>query len=274
MKGCQQNLINNPEVLPVLEFICSESNKLTNCGIYHARQLFFKTKRFINKFELNYEMKTTKNPHYQFMHSQAAQQALISVAESFRSFVGLLKAYRENKIDKPPQLPKYRTKGGLEVVSYPKQALKLTDQAIRIPLGKRVKACFGMQYFYLPMPANLEFKEIRELRILPRNGCYYAEFVYNTEEIQADLDVDNCLGIDAGVDNWLTCVSNLGDSFIINGRKLKSQNRWYNKEVARLKTGQPQDFWSPRLAAITEKRNRQMRDSRNKTARLLLNYIG
>ncbi|MGF1491655.1 MAG: RNA-guided endonuclease InsQ/TnpB family protein [Microcoleaceae cyanobacterium] len=272
MRGCQQNLINQPDVLPVLEFICSESNKLTNCGIYYARQLYFKTQKFISKFELNYEMKRSKNSHYQFMHSQAAQQALISVAESFRSFVGLLKAFKKGKIDKPPQLPKYRPKGGLEVVSYPQQALKLTVQGIRIPLGKKVKACFGVQYFYLQMLSNLEFKKIKELRILPRNGCFYAEFIYSTEEMQADVDLNNCLGIDAGVDNWLTCVSNQGDSFIINGRTLKSQNRYYNKEVARLKTNQPQGFWSKRLAAITEKRNRQMRDSRNKTARLLLNY--
>lgn len=272
MRGCQQNLISNCEVLPILEFICSESNKLTNCGIYYARQYYFKTRRFISKFDLNYEMKRTQNAHFSFMHSQAAQQSMLSVAESFRSFVKLLQAYKEGKIKNRPQLPKYRTKGGLSVVSYPKQALKLTEKGIRIPLGKRVKACFGLQYFYVPMPANLDFQQIQELRILPRNGCHYAEFVYNSASTKADVNQDYTLGIDTGVDNWLTCVSNIGDSFIISGRWLKSQNRWYNKEVARLKTNQPQGFCSKRLAALREKRNRQMRDSRNKTARLLLNY--
>jgi putative transposase len=46
MYGCQQNLINpNDELKAVLEFICFESHKLTNCGIYYARQLYLKTKK-------------------------------------------------------------------------------------------------------------------------------------------------------------------------------------------------------------------------------------
>lgn len=80
------------------------------------------------------------------------------------------------------------------------------------------------------------------------------------------------LGIDPGVNNWLTCVSNLGTSFIIDGRKLKSLNQWYNKTVSKLKEGKPQGFWSQRLAHITEKRNRQMRDAVNKAARIVINY--
>jgi len=61
--------------------------------------------------------------------------------------------------------------------------------------------------FLLPMPSNLEFKEIKELRILPRNGCFYAEFVYQLPSVKADVDKSRALGIDPGVNNWLTCVS-------------------------------------------------------------------
>ena len=43
MYGCQQHLITTqPENIAVLEFICSEANKLTNCGIYYCRQILFK----------------------------------------------------------------------------------------------------------------------------------------------------------------------------------------------------------------------------------------
>jgi transposase len=83
--GCQQNLMNpNTELKAVLEFICSESHKLTNCGIYYARQLYFKTGKLIGKYDLEKEYKTNK--HYQVLHSQAAQQILRSVSESFKSF--------------------------------------------------------------------------------------------------------------------------------------------------------------------------------------------
>jgi len=43
------------------------------------------------------------------------------------------------------------------------------------------------------------------------------------------------LGIDHGLNNWLTCVSNIGTSFIVDGLHLKSINQWYNKSVAKIK---------------------------------------
>ncbi|MGJ0606758.1 RNA-guided endonuclease InsQ/TnpB family protein [Cylindrospermopsis raciborskii] len=108
--------------------------------------------------------------------------------------------------------------------------------------------------------------------MLPRNRQFYAEFVYQVDEIKSDVDRNNVLGIDHGLNNWLTCVSNLGTSFIVDGLHLKSLNQWYSKSVAKLKSDKPQGFWSNRLAAITEKRNRQMRDAVNKAARIVVNH--
>lgn len=67
------------------------------------------------------------------------------------------------------------------------------------------------------MPSNLQFADIKELRIVPRNGCFYAEFAYRQEAIKVDVDPMRVLGIDAGVNNWLTCVSNVGTRFIVDG---------------------------------------------------------
>ncbi|WP_339382015.1 transposase [Tolypothrix tenuis] len=184
------------------------------------------------------------------------------------------------------------------------------------------------------MPSNLKWEDIKELRILPRNRCFYAEFVYPVEkeekgllagskgdssdgdstppereqldrsggirpmfrsaprqesgvispcsfspcplplveDIKSQLSANKVLGIDHGIDNWLTCVSNIGTSFIVDGKHLKSLNQWYNKRVASLKENKEQGFWSKQLAAITEKRNRQMRDAVNKAARLVISH--
>ncbi len=67
-------------------------------------------------------------------------------------------------------------------------------------------------------------------------------------------------------------MSNLGTSFIIDGKHLKSKNQWYNKQIATIKEDKPQGFWSKKLAGVTEKRNRQMRDAVNKAARLVINH--
>ncbi len=254
----------------ILEFICAESHKLTNCGIYYARQLYLKTQKIIGKFDLEKEYKNNK--HYQVLSSQAAQQILRSVAESFKSFKELNQKYRKGELTDKPHLPKYRKKEGLFLVTYPKQALKWVDNQIRIPLGKTVKQWLGLDSFYLPMTYNLRFQEIKELRILPRNHCFYVEFVYESNPVEIEVNPDNVLGLAPGLNNWLTGVSSLGTSFIIDGRHLKSVNRWYNKQVATLKEGKPQGFWSTQLAKITEKRNRQIRDAINKAARLVINY--
>ena len=249
---------------------CSQSNKLNNCAIYYARQLYFKTEKVINKFALINELKN--NPHYGAIYSQVAQQTVMAVAESFSSFIGLLKGIKSGTVEQKPKIPNYKKKGGFALVAYPSQAVKLKPEGLRFSLGTKVKAWFSLDAFYLPMPSNLDYKAIREYRILPRNGEFYLELVYKVESVQAPVDSTKVLGIDHGLDNWLTCISNVGTSFIVDGRHLKSLNQWYNKRVSILKENQLQGFWSRQLARVTETRNRQMRDAVNKAARLVINH--
>ena len=271
MFGCQQVLIHaDKDTQAIIEYICSESNKVFNCAVYYARQIYFKAHRYVSKAELDEELKNNK--HFQAMHSQAAQQTCHSVFESFKSFKARNSPSYQGKLADKPKPPKYR-KAGLNVVSYPKQALKLLiDGKIRIPLGTKVKTWFGIDSFSIPMPSNLDFSQLRELRILPRNQCFYAEFVYKLKTPNASVNPNNALGIDPGMDNWLTCVSTLGTSLIVDGKHVKSLNRWYNKKVSTIKEGKPQGFWSKKLAHLTERRNRQMRDAVNKAARLVIDH--
>lgn len=268
--GVQQNLISpNSELKSVLEFICSESNKLHNCTVYYARQIWFKTKCFVTPFDVIKEM--GGNLHFSAMCAQAAQQTCGAVGEAVKSFSELIKLFWDGGLKDKPKFPGYR-KPGMHLVAYPKQALKLVDGQIRFPLGLKVKAWFGIDSFFIPMPANLDFEVIREVRILPRNGAFYAEFVYPTAKVTVTLNKDKVLGIDPGLNSWVTGVSNAGTSFIVDGRKLKSLNQWYNKSVAKLMEGKENGYWSKRLARLTEKRNRVMRDATNKTAKKIVDH--
>jgi putative transposase len=269
--GVQQCLIStDKDTQAILQYICSESNNLHNCAVYYARQIWFKTGAYVTSFDLVNAIGSNK--HFSALPSEAAVQTCLSVGESIKSFRELLKKSRNGELAQKPKFPNYRKSGGYQVVSFPKRALRLINGQIRFPLGLQVKAWFGLKEFFLPMPSNLDFNLIREVRILPRNGCFYAEFVYPTSVSQFDLDPNNCLGLDHGLNNWLTGVSNIGTSFIIDGLHLKSLNQFYNKQIANIKDGKPQGFWSGKLAAITEKRNRQMRDAVNKAARLVINH--
>lgn len=256
--------------MAIIEYLCHESNSLYNCAVYYGCQIWFKTGKIVSGFDLTAELKTNK--HFNAGYASAMQQTCLNVGEAFKSFKQLLSKSKTGEIDQKPQPPKYRKTGGLFTVTYPKRWLKLVDNQIRFPLGNQVKAWFGITDFYLSMPSNLEWSDVKEIRLLPRNRCFYAEFVYQSSGVKVNLNKSNVLGVDHGLNNWLTCVSNVGTSFIIDGYHLKSLNQWYNKSVAKLKENQPQGFWSNRLAAITEKRNRQMRDAINKAARYVINH--
>ena len=271
MFGCQQVLLHSDnETKAIIEYLCHESNSLYNCSVYYARQIWFKTGKIVSGFDLTAQMKNNK--HFHAGYASAMQQTCLSVGEAFKSFKQLLAKSKKGELNQKPRVPNYRKPGGLFTVTYPKKWLKLVDNLIRFPLGNQVKAWFGITEFFLPMPSNLEWSDIKEIRILPRNRQFYAEFVYQTETSIIEIDKSKVIGIDHGIDNWLTCVSNVGTSFIIDGLHLKSLNQWYNKTVANIKEGKPQGFWSNRLAAITEKRNRQMRNAVNKAARIVINH--
>jgi len=75
--------------------------------------------------------------------------------------------------------------------------------------------------------------------------------VYKYQSVKTDIYTSRALGIDPGLNNWLTCVSNVGTSLIVDGLRLKSIHQGYNKRVSTLKENQSQGFWSKRLAGIT-----------------------
>jgi len=178
--GCQQILISpDSNLKALLEYVCTEANSLINCGIYYSRQYYFKTGKFPSKVDLHKQIGTLeKNKHYQALYSDTAQQILTGVAESFKSYVGLIKGIKKGTVTQKLRLPSYRTSGGFALATFTGRSLKLKDGMLRFPLGRLVKTWFGVDDFYLPMPSNLDFKSIREVRILPRNRCFYAEFIY------------------------------------------------------------------------------------------------
>jgi len=115
---------------------------------------------------------------------------------------------------------------------------KVGGDKIRLSLGRNFTKEFGVRYLEFKLPKTVIGKKIKEVRILPRcKGMWFEiEYVYEVEQEKADLDYNKYLGIDLGLDNFATCVSTSGTPFIIEGRGLKSFNRWWNKEKAKLQS--------------------------------------
>ncbi len=262
----------------IIEQLLRWSNNLFNFGTYESRQRYFKDQGAIKYPDLYKIAKTHEN--YGLLYSQVAQQSLKSVAESFSSFRALEKLAKKGELNQKPRLPKYRTSGGMYQISYPGQALKIVGNQVRLPLGNKGKEHFGTDAIWIPLPERLKDSKIKELRLIPRNGKVWVEYVHESLTEQApscSLEVTGVLGIDHGINNWLTCVSSNGKPFIVDGHKLKSWNQGFNKEKARVQSEHarhklPKGFSSTRLQQLSENRARRMRDAVNKAVRTIVDY--
>jgi IS605 OrfB family transposase len=153
---------------------------------------------------------------------------------------------------------------------------KIIDNKIRLSLGRGFYKETGYRYLYLDIPKNIEPKSIRMIYLLPKfNGLWFeVAFVCFDDKVNVELDKTKYLGIDLGIDNFATCVDTNGTSFIIEGRHLKSLNRWFNKVKAKLqsiykkqkiKTGR-------KLVSISKKRSYWIDNFMNQAVNIIIKY--
>ncbi len=276
--GVQQILLHpDKKTKAVIEYLCQQSGKLYNKGVYFARKIFFKTGKLLSgKFDLIYEPSVSKSMVAQSIPSTPMQQTLMSVAETFKSFKGLRDLYFKGELHFKPRPPNYLKGSKLFKVTYPNsggQKPVLVDGSLKFSLGLTVRRWFGLSEFYLPMPSNIELSVVKEFTILPKNGAFYLELSYEIKKEKHDLDIRRALSIDLGTaDNLAACVDNLGNSFLVDARAMKAMNQLWNKKVATRKEGKKEGYWDIWLDRITRKRNHQMRDGINKAAKLIVDH--
>jgi IS605 OrfB family transposase len=274
---------------------CEHANSLINCAIYQTRQAHYaKLQESGNAFttywrgdELRHGWKTYRcgttypeldkalkdNPHYKSMAAQSAQQTLKSVGESITSYNGLVKAYYNGEVDRP-SLPKYRKRGGLAAVTFPKQALTYKNSCFYPSISKETKPHL-LTEISLQLPDFINPDWVKEVTVRPNYGEFWIGWVIDDGkqpvEVNPSLDYTQAWGFDHGGTNWLTGVSTRGKSLIIDGRKLKAMNQGYCRLVAKYKQGLSDFYWDSNLDRVQRKRTQQMRDAINKAARFIVN---
>lgn len=213
------------------------------------------------------------NPHYKAMAAQSAQQTLKVVGESITSYNGLVKKYYQGDVDRP-SLPKYRKKGGLAAVTFPRQALTYKNGCFYPSISQETKPQL-LTEITLHLPDFIDSDWVKEVTVRPYLGELWIDWVIDDGKEPIDvnqaLDYSQSWGFDHGGNNWLTGVSTHGKSLIIDGRKLRSMNQGYCRLVAKYKQGKSDFYWDENLDRIQRKRNNQMRDAINKAARFIIN---
>ena len=256
--------------------MCRYANNLYNVGLYHIRQHYFNTKTFL-RYESNYhECKTNEN--YGLLQAGISQQILRVADRSFKSFFNLVKKaktgdYRFQDI----KIPHYRKKGGMFVLILSTNAIAVKNGYFVIPVSHEFIKLHGKTEVRIPFPERLAGKTIKEVRILPvHDGQYFKiQYVFEQPEEPLGLDADKALGIDLGVDNLAACIPSNGTPFIIDGRTLKSYNRYWNKQKAyyqAIADHQHIEGITKRMTSLNMKRNNKVKDYIRKSARYIINY--
>lgn len=268
----QVKRLSKEDYLTIKE-LCHTAKNLANEAIYNVRQYYFTEGEFL-KYEKNYTL-LKNSPNYKALNSNMAQQILKEVDGSFKSFFGLLKLAKQGKYAfRDCKLPHYLPKDGYAtfVIGF----VRLNGNKLMIPFSNNFKKTHKAVEITIP-PVLLD-KKVKEIRIIPKADARFFEiqYTYEAECIQRNLNKNNALALDLGINNLVTAVSNSGKTFIIDGRKLKSINQWFNKENARLQSIKDKQYFgrkpTNRQKAIVRDHNNKVNDYMSKVTRKVIDY--
>lgn len=286
-----------PEEKEFWELQCKASNSLYNCAMYEfrrrhyeqldrvgARSTYWKGDDLRCSWKLrkitatsHYEIDKLESikslEHYRLMQSQSAQQTLRDAQEVVNSFNKLVNLYFEGEVDRP-RFPRYRKSGGLFRVTFPVQSLRYKDGYVYPGISKLVKSDLREE-IKLEVPEFVDFNLAREVRIRPSRGDFWVDWVCDDGKEKLvnnpKLDYKGALSIDHGVKFWLSAVTTLGKSFIVEAPQLKTALWEYQRKVKEHYIGKSDFYWDDYLDKLTGKHNRRVRDAVNKAARFLIN---
>ncbi len=272
MQLVEQHCINRDDPrYSVIDEAAFKSKNLYNAALYEMRQAFIDQGIYLSYQEMDKRLQ----PHeaYKALPAKVAQHVLKQVADAWKSFREAKAAYEEDpsKFTGRPKLPKYKHKTeGRNILIYTLQALKG---------GQSKKGIQGIiKPSGLPITIKTQQTTINQVRIIPRNGYYVVEIVYSKAPVQAQVDPSFCVAIDLGVTNLAAITSNRVGFIprLVNGRKLKSINQWYNKRMKELKLCLPKEDRervTKQMERITTHRNRQINHYLHAASKAIIDFL-
>jgi putative transposase len=263
--------LSKEEYLSLKELSHTAKN-LYNQAVYNIRQYYFQENKYLNYQKNNSLLKSSEN--YKTLNSNMSQQILKEVDGSFKSFFSLLKKKNKGMYNAKVKLPSYLPKNSFTtlVIGF----VRLNEDTFVIPYSNSFKK--NHKKISIKIPPILLDKKIKEIRIIPKFNARFFEvqYTYEVQEEQRNLDKNHALAIDFGIDNLATCVTSKGRSFIIDGKKIKSINQWFNKENAHLQSIKDKQKYGKkptlRQKYLYSSRNNKVNDYMSKTARKIINY--
>lgn len=264
----------NNQFFSMLDDFCFKSKNLYNHANFIVRNEFVKNNKWIRYGNLDKILKNdTEFSDYKNMPTaQCSQQILKLLDKNWKSFFASIKDWSKNpsKYLGRPKLPKYKAKDGRFILILTNQNVKLKDNILHFP-----KSFNG--FFLKPkFVEKSNFKTFQQIRIIPNQKQFTIEIVYNIEISEKKTDNKKYLSIDIGLDNLATVTNNFGEQpFIVNGKGLKSVNKYYNKTLSHFREiakRMNKSDWTNRMNRLTQKRNARISDYLHKASKFIVDF--
>lgn len=221
--------------LNIIKELSFHTTKLYNTVNYDCRENGFKS-------YIETEKEYKENWHNQFLHSHTYQQCLKVLEKNWKSYFASIKDYKKNpnKYKGEPKSPKFKnhTNKKNEVI-FTEAGIRVKNNILMLSLSKAMQEKFQVKSLNFSIDTEklpVNFEALQQIKIKWDNSIkqWYLILIYNKEE-ENKVTGNNIMSIDLGRDNLAT-LTFLEDteSYLIDGKVLKSKISYYNKEIARL----------------------------------------
>lgn len=269
--------------LNILARLCYHSARLYNVGLYSVRQHYFNTNSYLSYYANYHACKT--NDNYTILLSDTSQQILRLVDRDMQSFFKLLTLKKDGKYSEAVRLPNYKKPESLSTYVIQGRSCRIQkDGKVAIGLTKKIRELYGIEdrRILFTIPKNIRnVLEFKEIRIIPQfDGKQFSiEFIYESNKQFRKAEGDGYMSIDLGISNLASCtIFSNGDTqqFIVDGRRIKSINHYYNKRTAMLKSAYPKNknissSNTKRMMRLMNGRSNRINDYFNRVVKILVN---
>jgi putative transposase len=245
------------------EDVCFKSGLLYNYVLYNVRQGIF-NEEYLKEYEFSTKLCKENQFDFRNLPTAISQQVVTQVFSNIKGWIKAKKEFEKNpfKFRSKPKLPNYKEGKKQNTVVF-------TTSACRVKNGY----IYFVKNIVPPIKTKIGDNKLCQVRIVPQATCYVVEVIYEKKEQDLNLNKDNVLSIDLGLNNLCSCINNAGKQpFIVNGRIMKSFNQWYNKRKTKLMSFAGDKGTSKRLRQLNNYRNFWIEDHIHKVSRFIINY--
>jgi putative transposase len=275
----KNNLILNENDKFIVDKLSFHSARLYNSCNYIIKEYFKLNNSYLNYNEQYHIIKD--NEHYSYLITDSAQQIHRIVDRNFKSFFSLLRLKNKGKYSDEINTPSYLSKEDGYSIFVAGRSARVKNGKVYIGLTKKFRELYNISQkdLILDFPTNLNITKLQQLQIKPTYGGKHYEilFCYEKDNEILNLNKNNYLSLDCGLDNLLTSYDvNNKSSFIIDGKSLKSVNHYYNKQKAKLQSeyerNKIKDKNTKRFIKLSEYRKNYINNYLNQTVNKVVKY--